>query len=96
MKTLQKFAEMHNLEIVTIKYRNQGLRVTRKGYDLINENREIKLSLEPVSYSNGDKWLVREGHTPHTHLKSVTKSFLESIDLSKPTRTRLKNYWEKY
>jgi hypothetical protein len=58
MKTLQKFADNYAFTIVPIRYTYQGIRVKRKGFDLIDRGRQIHLSFEPKFYSNGDKWLV--------------------------------------
>ena len=58
MKTLQKFADNYAFTIVPIRYKYQGIRVKRKGFDLIDRGRQIHLSFEPTEYSNGDKWLV--------------------------------------
>jgi hypothetical protein len=59
MKTLQKFADNYAFTIVPIRYTYQGIRVKRKGFDLIDRGRQIHLSFEPTHYSNGDKWLVK-------------------------------------
>jgi hypothetical protein len=59
MKTLQKFADNYAFTIVPIRYTYQGIRVKRKGFDLIDRGRQIHVSFEPTHYSNGDKWLVK-------------------------------------
>ena len=59
MKTLQKFAEIYGFNIAPITYKYQGIRVRRKGFDLIDKSRQIHLSFEPTHYSNGDKWLIK-------------------------------------
>lgn len=58
MKTLQKFADMHGLKIVPITYYAQGVRIKRKGFDLIDKRFQIHLSIEPTHYNNGDRWMA--------------------------------------
>lgn len=59
MKTLQKFAEQHGLKVVPITYYFQGIRLKRKGFDLVDKRYQIHLSIEPAHYSNGDRWMAK-------------------------------------
>jgi len=81
MKTLQKFADNYAFTIVPIKYKYQGIRVKRKGFDLIDRGRQIHLSFEPTSYSNGDKWLVhnycQKNHFYATSIPDAIKKLKE-------------------
>ena len=55
-KQLTKIAEICLLEIKPITYKFQGL-AKFIGYSLYKGNNEI-IGLEPVNYSNGDKWML--------------------------------------
>jgi len=62
MKTLIEFAKANNLQVVEIEYKHQGVKMKRKGFDLIDpETRDIFASFEPKVYSNGDRWFLRHG-----------------------------------
>ena len=88
MKTLIKFAALHGLKIVPITYKFNGIRLKRKGYDLINDQNYIQLSFEPKNYRPGgmyaDKWLIHNyaGNTM-TYIKSL-KSILGLFANFKP------------
>lgn len=59
LKFLEGFAQQHGLTIKPISYTFQGIENERSGYDLINDKRQIQMSIEP--YNNDyydDKWLV--------------------------------------
>ena len=76
-KTLQRFAELRNMEILPVTFRYQGIVMRRKGFDLCEKVRKpvhgssekvqyIYFTFEPVDYrSNGDKWFLR--HTPRNY-----------------------------
>lgn len=53
---LQKIAQQHGLTVVPITYRIMGYK--DRGYDLIDKYRNIQLKLQPVWYTNKDRWLV--------------------------------------
>lgn len=80
MTALQKFADNYAFTIVPINYTYQGIRVKRKGFDLIDRGRQIHVSLEPTSYSNGDKWLV-SNHCQNNYF--YAKNIPEAIKLLK-------------
>lgn len=58
MKTLEDFAYKHGLTVVKINYRFKNYKF--RGYDLIDADNYIQLKIEPVHYSNGDRWLVTD------------------------------------
>jgi hypothetical protein len=76
MKTLQKIADKYGLQLVPIRYNYQGIPVKRKGFDLIDYQRTIYLSFEPVESTSTDgiKWILisMARHNPFfAHLKSI-------------------------
>ena len=81
---LKNFAEMHGLKILPVNFKFQGVSDKRKGFDLVDADGNIQITLEPKSYGNDsmyskDKWLVSD--------KSNKKSFYISSlrELSKIT-----------
>lgn len=92
MKTLQTFAASNNLRIVPITYRTSGIRLKRKGYDLIRNENEILISFEPMSLT-GSKWFIRnsyKGYEGKIYLERITPAFLASLDINAPVFNRLK------
>ena len=76
MKTLQKIADKHGLQLVPVNYYYSGIRLKRKGYDLIDYSRTIYLSFEPVESTSTDgiKWILMSmaRHNPFfAQLKSI-------------------------
>jgi hypothetical protein len=81
MKTLQKIASQYGLTLVPINYYCQGIKLKRKGYDLIDCSRTIYLSFEPCSYNyDGAKWKV-ESYAKNSPLLAWVKSLQESKKL---------------
>ena len=60
MKTLQKIAEKHGLQLVPVRYRRNGIDIKPKGYDLIDYSRTIYLSFEPWYANDGTRWLMKD------------------------------------
>lgn len=93
MKTLQAFADSNNLRIVPITYRTNGVRVKRKGYDLVRNENEIIISFEPTSL-RGYKWFIRnpyQGYTGNLYLRKITSAFLTTLEVTAPVFVRLDN-----
>ena len=84
MKTIKEFCEKNNLKFVLIRYNNGFGYCTRKGIDIINpSNNDILASFEPVYYSNGDKWYLRNRHNNYLgplYFKRITKKSLSFIN----------------
>lgn len=79
---LEKYCSENNLELVPTTYRFRGAKA--KGFDIC-KGPSIIIALEPVSYSNGDKWYIRMYHDNYDgklYLKRITVDFLKGIDLS--------------
>jgi hypothetical protein len=82
-KTLQKYAADHGLQIVRIRYKFQGIRTRRPGWDLVKPNAEIVAQFEPIDrQSNGAKWLISHAGVCYFP-KRITAAELQKID---PTR----------
>lgn len=93
MKTIDLFCVDKNLKCVEIRYRHQFGYIKRKGFDLIDDNGYIKASFEPVDYSNGDKWHLRNGKSElGSYFKRISKSVLESLDLNYENHLVLSQY----
>jgi len=93
MKTLNEFAAAHNLLVIPVTYRAQGIRLRRKGFDLVMSDtrkdingkpfRHIIVSFEPY---HAEKWYLR--HAPATYkgrryVNRITKKLLAGIPLEK-------------
>lgn len=48
MKTINKFAELHNLTVKEITYSSHGIKCRRLGYDLKNNN--VLIRIEPKQF----------------------------------------------
>lgn len=64
-KTLVNFAQTHNLAIKPVKFKFQGISNKRQGFDLVNNNNQIQLTIEPVDYVKNsmyskDRWLIKD------------------------------------
>ena len=88
MKTLQKFCDNSNiynngkcLRVEKINYSSNGIKLKRCGFDIVDKDNKILLSFEPVSYSNGDKWLLKSGIVQR-YSKKLTMSYLNSISFA--------------
>ncbi len=65
LTNLKDFANQHDLKIVEINYNFSGISIKRKGFDLIDSEGYIQISIEPISYRKDsvykkDKWLVHD------------------------------------
>lgn len=56
MKSINSFAALHGLTVVKVTYRSNGSKSF--GYDLVDSSNNIQVTIAPVNYSNGDKWMV--------------------------------------
>lgn len=86
MKTLLNFCEQNNLLLVHIKYRFQGMRLRRKGFDIVRPNdKTILFSFEPENFTHSKiKWFVRvspEGYTKGSHINRITKDIFNGVNL---------------
>lgn len=73
-KTLTNLSEKYNLKIETITYRVAwcNAKIKRKGYDLIKQDGERFVKIEPVFYNNRDKWLINfTDHSEIYYIKSL-------------------------
>lgn len=56
-KSIQRLADIHGCRVEVLRFKAHGQ--SQKGYAIVdNDNNEL-LEVEPVRYSNGDRWLVR-------------------------------------
>jgi len=80
MKTLELFAKENNLIVVSITYNFKGIAIKRKGFDLIDSNRNIFASFEPKFYTS-HKWLLRNGKSKSgvIHFSRLTKEVLNDL-----------------
>jgi hypothetical protein len=95
MKTLKEFAQKNNLELIPINYTFQGIRLKRKGFDLVRketfkditgkELRHVVLSFEPKNYSvSTDKWYLRACSSEYKgqrYFTRITPKVLNSLPL---------------
>jgi hypothetical protein len=67
MKTLNKYIKTFssdiNVELKTLTFKSNGIRLKRKGFAIIGfdpsrTNKRELITFEPVHYSNGDRWLI--------------------------------------
>ncbi len=94
MKTVKEFCNQNGLIFMPINYKDQGITVKRKGFDICRKNGEIIISFEPKDYRKNsiyykDKWMIRhspEGYNGNFYFSRITKKFLQSLDLSKTTK----------
>jgi hypothetical protein len=91
-KTLQKFADEHNLGITVLKFKHaaSGQWVKRPGYSIHSKEivafdgkkfHRVYFELEPIDHPCGYKWLVKNHMTIHRYLYRLCKYALESIPL---------------
>lgn len=74
MKTLQKIAKKHGLQLVPVNYYYSGIKLKRKGFDLIDYSRTIYLSFEPYHSNDGTKWIMKsyaKSNPFFSYLKSI-------------------------
>lgn len=92
MRTLENFAKQNNLELRVVTYTFQGLKIKRKGYDLVRNGNEIVISFEPKQYSDY-KWFVRnsyDGYSGASFLERISKEYLYFLSLDVKSFYRLK------
>lgn len=83
MKTLEKYAKENGLTLHPINYKAQGIKIKRKGWDLVNSEGHIIAGFEPINYRNGDKWRVNNVHTEYKGKDSfprITKEVLAKFN----------------
>lgn len=57
-KNLDLLAESKGCKVIKIGYKFQGISLKRKGFDVVDGWNSILISIEPIHYTNGDRWLV--------------------------------------
>jgi len=82
MKALNDFAQKNGLKVEKINYSFQGLKIKRKGFDLVNKAGRIIASFEPVFYSNGDKYFLKTGEAKKRYCKRISKGFLNTLNVN--------------
>lgn len=95
-KILEQIARLHNLEVIPITYNFYGIKLKRKGYDLVRKEsfrdinqivyKRIVCGIEPVDFSNGKKWYLRtvpKEYSGQTYFKRISKSMFKDIDFTK-------------
>lgn len=93
---LEKVARLHNLEVIPIRYKFNGATLSRKGYDLIRKEsfrntdqvvyKNIVCGIEPVEFSNGEKWylrIVNSDYSGKRYFKRISLSMFKNIDFTK-------------
>lgn len=84
MKKLEKFCLDNNLTLMKVKYRHQFGYCRRVGYDIVKPaTQEILCSFEPVEYTSGDRWYLRNVHKGFKgprYCKRISKKILSYID----------------
>lgn len=95
-KTIQRFQAEHNIEVYPVPYKIQGIRLRRKGWDLCEPKKievigsdalvqYIYFSFEPVNFSDGTKWFLRNvprnypDNAPR-YFKRLSKNMLKGFD----------------
>lgn len=91
MKLLTDFCQANKLKLIPTTYNFKNYKF--KGYDIVKPgSMEILIAFEPMQKSDGTKWYVRfayDGFKGPRYLKSITKSFLSTLDLSQKSSYRL-------
>lgn len=83
MKTLNKVKELgYEINIINYKHAASGVRIKRKGYALIKNNKEL-FTIEPHT-SLGDKWLLHSkvGLSYHKNINAVVKEIVNQININ--------------
>lgn len=81
MKTISNFCAAKRLTSIEISYKCNGVKLKRKGIDIVNSENKILYSFEPVTYSNGDKWFLRHGKSKanNVYFKRITLNVLFNL-----------------
>ena len=96
-KTLQHIQLDRSVDIYPVNYKSQGINVKRKGWDICEKGKRnvigdedkiqyIYFSLEPVNYSNGDKWFLRNvprnyPENAPRYFKRLSKNMFKGFDI---------------
>lgn len=86
-KSLVQLANKTGLQIAKVNFRSNGMLV-KTGFDIMRGNK-ILYTLEPVNYTNGDKWLVSylDGNWPYfKNIVSACKTIEQHISENKTTK----------
>ncbi len=87
-KTLIAFATVNSLKVAKINFRHAGHGTKQVGYSLINTSIWAKeglysgaemVEIEPVSYSNGDRWIIRQRGRADRRLSEYAKTIKQAI-----------------
>lgn len=70
MKTLNTFAATKSVRVVNINYRHCGYGRKQVGFDLVDSDNNIHVSIEPCNYTNY-KWMVSAKNIGCFHLKNM-------------------------
>ena len=81
MKAIENFCAAKRYKSELITYRYNGIKLKRKGIEIVNNENKILFSFEPVSYSNGDKWFLRHGKSKDkkVYFKRITLDVLFNL-----------------
>ncbi|MCK9429622.1 MAG: hypothetical protein M0R17_06420 [Candidatus Omnitrophica bacterium] len=94
-KILQKFVDKNNLIIIPIRYKCQGVRLKRYGFDVCKKETfisggvglmEIVFSLEPLCDNTQEKWYLKnvsEDYNNPRYWKRICNRMFKRIDLNK-------------
>jgi len=79
-KRLYEYAKSKGYKVLKVTYRFNGIRLSRKGYDLIDPiSKMIVISFEPINYTyHPEKWLVRnykwDGLVGKVHYRTINEA----------------------
>lgn len=78
---IENFCAVKRYKHEVITYRFNGLKLKRKGIDIVNSENKILFSFEPVNYSNGDKWFLKQGKSKDkkVYFKRITINVLFNL-----------------
>jgi len=81
MIAIENFCAVKRYKSELITYRCNGIKLKRKGIDIINSENKILFSFEPVNYSNGDKYFLRHGKSKDkkVYFKRITLNVLFNL-----------------
>jgi len=95
-KILEKIARENNLEVIPIAYNFSGIKLKRKGFDLVRKEsfrsidqvvyKRIVCEIEPVDFSTGAKWYLRtvpKEYSGKMYFKKISMSMFKDIDFTK-------------
>lgn len=76
---IKRELEALNLICMPINWYCNGIRIKRKGFDIVLPNGGILYTFQPVNYSNGDRRLVTSFGLPNRYIKRLS---LKGLDLT--------------